>query len=153
MQAKMQTCWSHSSTMHAAAERKLVAWGRDSCQGHQSCAISLTNISPDMSPGELWVGTWVQTGAAPSVWDVCKSVDPGVQYPVLGALSSSVVSPTQFVQVVQVWGRKKARLFCSVGYISMGCCSLRSTAALLPGKHARLPGLKFVLCGWPDHIL
>lgn len=104
-------------------------------------------VGGDMSAKLLWAG------AAPSVWDVCKSVDPGVQYPVLGALSSSVVSPTQFVQVVQVWGRKKARLFCSVGYISMGCCSLRSTAALLPGKHARLPGLKFVLCGWPDHIL
>lgn len=35
----------------------------------------------------------------------------------------------------------------------MGCYSLKSTAASLPGKHACPPGLKFVLYGWPDYIL
>lgn len=46
----------HVYTMHVAAERKLVAWGRDSWQGHHSWAILLTNISLDVYRGKLCVG-------------------------------------------------------------------------------------------------
>lgn len=78
-----------------------------------------------------------------------QTLHSGVQYPVSGTLSSFRISPPQRVQAVQIWGKKKASLFCFASYIPTGCCSLKSTAASLWGKQARPPGFKFVLYGWP----
>lgn len=104
-------------------------------------------VGRDITTKILGAGHYPESGMSANPWIQVCNILSRVHFLL------SVVFPPQFVQVVQVWGKKKASLFCFVGYISMGCCSLKSTAALLPGKHARPPGLKFVLYGWPDYIL
>lgn len=69
------------------------------------------------------------------------------------SLAQLLYSVFFFFQVEQIWGRKKARLFHFVGYIPMGCCSLKNAAAWLWGRRSHPPGLLFVLYGWPDYIL
>lgn len=115
--------------------------GRDSCQGHHGCAISLTNISLDMYRGELWVGTWLQkscgqeqhpeSGMAANPWiQVCNVLSRG------HFLLSVVFSPKTRSSGSSL-GKEKGQPVLLCGLYFYGMLLLKSAAALLPGKHTR----------------
>lgn len=87
----MQTCRSHSSTMHVVAEKMGCLREGQLSRPPQLCCFPdkhLTGHVPGGAVGGNMTTKLLWAGAAPRVWDVCQPVDPGVKYPVLDALSS-----------------------------------------------------------------
>lgn len=101
-------------------------------------------------PGQSSHTRWQQVWASPLMVQevlcpLCRRLTaPGAEQQCrISSLQLSFFSQYFFFQVEQIWGRKKARLFHFVGYIPMGCCSLKNAAAWL---RQAIPPTRICVC-------